>query len=319
MGGEYTASSVTFFDTGATGQPALWGASGVSVGVRGASTSDIGVHGTSTSGYGVFGSNLATDRAGVLGQAQGNSTGVLGYSGAALVPAASPQTGVYGYADQDNGATGVKGASLGADGIGVHGISASFLGVYGVSASSTGVYGKSTSGNGAMGESISGNGVYGYSTAIDQAAVFGTSAGDSTGIHGHSGVLPPTAAPARTGVYGYAAQDATAVGVSGASTTGTGVQATATTGTALHVVGKARFSRCGRASVAKNMTYVDITVAGGLTANSVVSATLQTYRAGVAIAAVRTNYPAAGKARIYLTKVASTTAATSVGWFAAEY
>ena len=40
---------------------------------------------------------------------------------------------------------------------------------------------------------------------------------------------------------------------------------------------------------------------------------------GVSIAAVRTNYPVAGKARIYLTKVASTTASTSVGWFVAEY
>ena len=66
-------------------------------------------------------------------------------------------------------------------------------------------------------------------------------------------------------------------------------------------------------------TYVDITVAGGLTASSVVHATLQTYLAGVAIAAVRLNYPVAGKARIYLTKVASTTAATAVGWFVAEY
>ena len=50
-----------------------------------------------------------------------------------------------------------------------------------------------------------------------------------------------------------------------------------------------------------------------------VHATLQTYRSGVAIAAVRKNYPRAGKARIYLTKVASTTANTYVGWFVAEY
>jgi hypothetical protein len=64
---------------------------------------------------------------------------------------------------------------------------------------------------------------------------------------------------------------------------------------------------------------VDVTVPGGLAANSVVHATLQTYRAGVSIAAVRTNYPSTGKARIYLTKVASTSAATSVGWFVAEY
>jgi hypothetical protein len=50
----------------------------------------------------------------------------------------------------------------------------------------------------------------------------------------------------------------------------------------------------------------------------VIHATLQTYRAGVAVAAVRRNYPVAGKARIYLTKVASTRARTYVGWFVTE-
>ena len=68
------------------------------------------------------------------------------------------------------------------------------------------------------------------------------------------------------------------------------------------------------------MTFDDISrLVGGLASNSVVHATLQTYRSGVAIAAVRLNYPTPGKARIYLTKVASTTSNTYVGWFAAEY
>jgi hypothetical protein len=35
---------------------------------------------------------------------------------------------------------------------------------------------------------------------------------------------------------------------------------------------------------------------------------------GVYVAAVRPNYPVTGKARIYLNKVASTTASTAVGW-----
>ena len=66
-------------------------------------------------------------------------------------------------------------------------------------------------------------------------------------------------------------------------------------------------------------TYVDVTVTGGLATNSVVHATLQTYRSGVTIAAARKNYPTTGKVRIYLTKVGSTTASTTVGWWVAEY
>jgi hypothetical protein len=84
-------------------------------------------------------------------------------------------------------------------------------------------------------------------------------------------------------------------------------------------VGKVQFSRCGQATVAKGKHSVDVTVPGGLTSHSVVHATLQSYRAGVAIAAVRRNYPVAGKARIYLTKVASYSAPTYVGWSVAEY
>ena len=90
-------------------------------------------------------------------------------------------------------------------------------------------------------------------------------------------------------------------------------------GTALEVFGKAKFSRSGRATVRKWKSYVDITVPGGLTSRSMVHATFQTYRSGVAIAAVRKNYPHAGKAQMSLTKVASTTANTYVGWFVAEY
>ena len=84
------------------------------------------------------------------------------------------------------------------------------------------------------------------------------------------------------------------------------------------MTGRAKFSRSGRATVLKGKSYVDITVTGGLTSRSMVHATLQTYRAGVAVAAVRINYPTAGKARIYLTKVASTTSSTYVAWFVAR-
>jgi hypothetical protein len=171
-----------------------------------------------------------------------------------------------------------------------------------------------------IGTSVSGYGVFGTSTSSSKPATVGHSEGNSTGLLGFSsGPAMILAALAKTGVYGYAAQDATAVGVKGESTAGTGVLATATTGTALQVAGKAKFSRSGRATVLKGRNYVDITVDGGLTVNSMVHATLQTYRSGVAIAAVRKNYPSTGKARIYLTKVASTTASTYVGWFVAEY
>ena len=138
--------------------------------------------------------------------------------------------------------------------------------------------------------------------------VRGTSIGGA-GVRGDSVVS--------VGVLGTATSG---LGVWGQSTsTGIGVKAGSFGGVALRVEGKASFSRSGRATIAKGNASVDITVAGGLAANSVVHATLQTYRGNVSIAAVRTNYPSAGKARIYLTKVASTTGPTIVAWFVAEY
>jgi hypothetical protein len=141
---------------------------------------------------------------------------------------------------------------------------------------------------------------------------------------------------ASSGVFGYATNPA-GYGVYGKNG-GRGVAALGTYGAAMwastagyaaplalliegnaQFIGKAQFSRSGKAAVLKGHTYVDVTVPGGLNSHSVVHATLQTYRAGVAIAAVRSNYPAAGKARIYLTKVASSTASTWVGWLATEY
>lgn len=216
------------------------------------------------------------------------SSGVHGYATATALAYAY---GVLGETDAEDG-SGVVGWANNPTGYnaGVEGDA------YGVDA--VGVYGWNGSG---------GNGVQGISDASYPA-----SGSHNTGVHGYS-VSPGTAA------IGVRGQSASGTGVRGEATSGTGVVAQATTGTALRVSGKAKFSRSGRASVAAGHYYVDVTVAGGLAANSVVHATLQTYRPGVAIAAVRTNYPVSGKARIYLTKVASTTAATSVGWFAAEY
>ena len=219
------------------------------------------------------------------------------------------------------GATGQNAlAGYSRSGEGVFGSSASYIGVEGTSGPGLGVVGTSGSGTGVVGGSSSGTGVHGYSDAGVEPAILGTSIGSSTGVMGYSGSPASTPAPTpKTGVFGYAAPDATAIGVKGASTAGVGVLATATTGTAIRVVGKAEFSRSGRATVPKGKDYTDIMVAGGLTSRSVVNATLQTYRPGVAVAAVRLNYPSRDMARIYLTKVASTTSRTYVGWFVAEH
>jgi hypothetical protein len=63
---------------------------------------------------------------------------------------------------------------------------------------------------------------------------------------------------------------------------------------------------------------IDLTAKGGIASNTLIVATIQTYRLGVSVASVRLNYPSAGKATIYLTKVPSSASATSVAWIAAE-
>jgi hypothetical protein len=225
---------------------------------------------------------------------------------------------------QANTATSTTSISVGVNaGPAVHGIAATIgvkgtgdTAIWGESAGTNGVWGHSTGATGYTG------GVSGQSDSTDGVGIWGISAANGAGAMGIStadGIDPFSGAPSKVGVFGYAAQDTSAVGVKGQSTAGVGVLAAATTGAALQVSGKAKFSRSGRANVPANKKYVDVTVAGGLAANTVVHATLQTYRSGVAVAAVRKNYPSTGKARIYLTKVASTTSATAVGWFAAEY
>ena len=115
------------------------------------------------------------------------------------------------------------------------------------------------------------------------------------------------------GVKGFSNTDG--VGVLGSSVSSTGWHFGSVTGSAIRVEGKASFSRSGKVSVPKSRSYVDITVPGGLASTAAVIATLQYPRGTTAVAAARINYPSAGKARIYLTKVASTTAATPLAWF----
>jgi len=144
---------------------------------------------------------------------------------------------------------------------------------------------------------------------------------------GSGGTGTPSAYPLHTGVYGGASDDNGfpdpqtrgvhgqvhgGQGVRGEATVGIGVYATATTGTALQVSGKASFSRSGRATIASGHSYVDVTVAGGLAGTPLCFANLQTFRSGISVAAVRPNYPSAGKLRIYLSK--AVTASTYVAW-----
>jgi len=99
----------------------------------------------------------------------------------------------------------------------------------GSSSSGIGVVGDSTSSIGVLGFSNSYIGVRGSSNAVNQPASLGWSSGDSTGVQGYSGGLAP-AAKAKTGVYGYAAQDNFSRGVTGESPAGIGVYGISSTG-----------------------------------------------------------------------------------------
>jgi len=124
-----------------------------------------------------------------------------------------------------------------------------------------------------------------------------------------AGLIGTTNDPNDAGVYGLAFL-----------ATGAGVRAANnhkdshghSDGIGLVVDGKVVLNRSGRATVAKGKASVTITVPGGLTGTPLLFGNLLTYRTGVAVAAVRPNYPSAGKARIYLTKQVG--AATKVAW-----
>jgi len=219
-------------------------------------------------------------------------------------------TGAFGVYASSNNAAGVRAQST--SGYGVHATSDSNNAVRAESNSSIAVVAQSTShfavhatSQQAIGIVATSNGETGLlvdSSGAGKAATVSLAKAGGTGVHGHAGTTPPNAS-ANTGVFG------TAEG------SGTGGFFSSPTGNALRVVGKASFTRAGRVSVPRNSAYVDITVAGGLASTAAVVATLQTPRGTCAVTSVRVNYPSAGKARIYLNKVASTTATTPVGYF----
>ena len=128
-----------------------------------------------------------------------------------------------------------------------------------------------------------------HGNSINAYAVYGTS-DTGTGVLGSCGHgYGIRGISYYAGSLGVSGENTNGTGVSGTSGSGTGVSASSSSGNALQVDGKAKFSRSGKASVLAGKTYVDVTVTGGLATNSVVHATLQTYRSGVAISAARKN------------------------------
>jgi hypothetical protein len=219
-------------------------------------------------------------------------------------------------------------------GTGIYSSTTTGSGVFGQSTSGSGVFGYSPSGNGLNGQSVSGYGVYGLSGASDRPAMLGKGVSDNTGVLGFSGSGEPPAGKAKTGVYGYAVQDAASRGVTGESasgrglnglattgrgvhgeaTTGTGVYAIATTGTALRAEGAVRFKTSGLATIAAGTRSVTVTPAGlDLTTSSKVLPSLQGDAGGSTVVQRVAVNATANSFTIYLT--ANSVRAVKVSWF----
>jgi hypothetical protein len=142
-------------------------------------------------------------------------------------------TAVVGYSDHGIGVQGQSNST----GVGVYGVSSGSTGVHGVSSSYFGVYAESDSYIALYGLSNSSTGVVGFSTANSQPASLGWANADSTGVQGVSGASAPLA-KAKTGVYGYAAQDNFSRGVTGESPAGIGVYGISNSGYGVYSAGR---------------------------------------------------------------------------------
>ncbi len=163
-----------------------------------------------------------------------------------------------------------------------------------------GVYGTGEYGVYGISSSSGGYGVYGYS-------VHGTGVEGQTNAKGQSGVSGiDLSTHGGHGTYGRSTHG---TGAYGHSDTGTGVYAGSTSGHALKVVGKVAFSRSGRSTVAAENTSVVVTLAG-VTASSMILATLQSDAGAIAVANA---VPGAGSFTINLT--AAPSSAVKVAWF----
>jgi hypothetical protein len=206
------------------------------------------------------------------------------------------------------GGNGVFGEADGASGVGVTGFSDSGTGVLGSSNIGVGVYGASSNATAVRGDS--------ESTSLP--AVIARNNAGSTGLLGFSGdvTTPLPSGRPDTGIQGYAVgypgrPASNAVGVFGHSAHGTGVFADAGSGgTALHVNGRATFSRSGRLTLSSGTSSMSKSVAG-LTSTSLVFAVVQT---GDSHAWVRKVAPASGKFTVFMNK--AMTGSVVVAWIA---
>ncbi len=173
--------------------------------------------------------NLRSRRVFLSGLAGGLAAAVAGSLGRAQPVAAGTSYVVLGDANTSGGVTSITNSATDGSAFAGTGNGGGY-GVFGSSSSAQGVYGSSSSGTGVTGLSSSGTGVYGQSYSGSRAAVLGKSNAGNTGLQGHSGTTDPPASPAKTGVYGYAAQDDSARGVTGETTAGRGVNGIATSG-----------------------------------------------------------------------------------------
>ncbi len=101
----------------------------------------------------------------------------------------------------------------------------------------TGIQGYVLAGTGVAGQADQGIGVFALNSSTTLAALVADARGNNTAVQGYSGVAVRPTSPVQTGVYGYAAQDATSRGVTGESTAGRGVNGIATSGTGVHGTG----------------------------------------------------------------------------------
>jgi hypothetical protein len=155
----------------------------------------------------------------------------------------------------------------------------------------------SSSGIGVLGESTAESGVFATTDASDHPASLGLSLNNSTGVLGHSsdGSGQAPGSRAKTGVFGYAAQDADSRGVvgetpaghaiHGASANGVAIYGTTDAGTglygespsgwALHASGRIKFSLSGVALIAAGSTSKTITPGVNITSGTFVLLTPQ--------------------------------------------
>ena len=229
----------------------------------------------------------------------GGTTRVISRSGSGLIGRAATrgESGVTGVDTFKGGlgrSSGVTGNSL--NGTGVNGMSIHHTGIVGTgftqgqsgvagidfcpTRGAQGIYGQSNNGNGVTGVSFKGNGVVGNSKTPGHSAVIGL----DRAPHGGNAVFAQ-------------------------SQHGTAVLATSNGGTALRVDGKAKFKNSGVVSVPGGQRTVKVSVAG-MTASSLVLATIQRPQAGVFIEAAQ---PGAGSFTITLSRNASS--GLPVAWF----